>query len=107
MPSAISSSLLGRNTCLATQLGGGVRAQERKGLLGNVSLGFFKRKRMGMSAVGRTHRRFKFRIDEQVAAPILPAAQLPKRESFALCNAAQAALARRKHVLLGHRSSPC
>jgi hypothetical protein len=41
----------------------------------------------------------------QVATSILPAAQLPKRQSFALCNAAQAALARREHVLLRHRTT--
>ena len=74
-----------------------------QGLLGNVSLSFFKREGLGMSGVGRTHGCFKFRIDKQVATPILPATQLPKRQPFALCNAAQATLACLEHVLLSHR----
>jgi hypothetical protein len=44
-------------------------------------------------------------MNEQVATAILPTAELPKRQSFALCNAAQAALACREHVLLSHRTN--
>ena len=59
---------------------------------------------MGMSAVGRTHRRVKFGIDQHVATAILAATQSPKRQSIPLCNAAQAALTCREHVLLSHRT---
>jgi hypothetical protein len=43
---------------------------------------------MDMSAVGRRRRCLKIRVDEQVAAAVLPAAQLPKRQALPQCNAA-------------------